>query len=156
MSDIDASSLGPRGLIIHSTDGKYYYLLEPEWRKCGVLASTVKLSETLARHEAIAGKTIEGFFVNFEKLQIGDKPDPIGQDAMGAAGNDSIVIHERVNGEEQFYAIPATTWRQHVLDEGADSDAGVLVRRGAVVAAIPDVNVPVGTFCALINFAVLK
>ena len=156
MDHTDAANLGERGLIIHSNDGKYYYMLESQWRPYGIDASALTHSAQLVELGAAAGKTKEGVLINFGSLQISGNPDLTAYDTKGKAGPDSIVIIEPVADKQAFYAIPESAWRGATLEDGADSDAGVLVRRGTVVAAIPDVNVPVGTYCALVNLAVLK
>lgn len=69
---------------------------------------------------------------------------------IGAAG---IVI---ATDDGKYFVVTEKQWRDQPLDPKNAGEAGVLVKRGAVFARIPQEGPPVGYACILINLGSLK
>jgi hypothetical protein len=72
---------------------------------------------------------------------------------LSAIGADGIVI---CADDGKFYVVTEKQWRDQPLDSNNSGEAGVLVKRGAVMARIPQEGPPVGYACILINLSSLK
>jgi hypothetical protein len=165
------SQIGARGLVVYCQDGNkkdtYSYYADnndQSWRKLGVtraaLESTLgdrwKDIETLLRARAPLG-VVESraggstFLVNLDACHAEASPvaDRHGQEGQLPLDADLFLLVE--NGE--FYAIPRSELRE--LQPINAGEAKVLVRRGAVVAAIPHNEAPYGTNCVLVNLTQL-
>jgi len=90
-------------------------------------------------------------FVNLDALVTLDE----GKDAPGTTvGTNGSEEHQIILFEGgQFFSVAPKP--EPAIPEGFEQDAGVLVNRGAVVAAIPGGNLPIGTWCVLVNLAQL-
>jgi hypothetical protein len=66
--------------------------------------------------------------------------------------NTDIVI---VGDDGRTYKVPTNTWMKPENKIPADfaGDAGVVVKRGALLAEVPKPEFPVGYYCILINFS---
>ncbi|RYZ09171.1 MAG: hypothetical protein EOO73_05270 [Myxococcales bacterium] len=60
-----------------------------------------------------------------------------------------------VQYEGQVRSIPKSMWEGNELEANIVGEARVVVRRGSLVANIPD-DVPFGTFCICVNVASIK
>jgi len=62
-------------------------------------------------------------------------------------------IRVQYNGELRI--IPKKMWQDNELEPAIVGEARVVVRRGSLLANIPD-DVPFGTFCICVNLASIK
>ena len=74
-------------------------------------------------------------------------------DKLSQIGANGIVI---CADDGKFYVVPEEQWRGQPLDSKNAGEAGVLIKRGAVFARIPQEGPPVGYACVLINLSSLK
>jgi hypothetical protein len=149
------SDIGPRGLLLAHEEG-FSYVTETAWRERTEVADsrTVKAGadlEELVRLNVAVAKLACGVFVNLDalaELEEGLHVDTGKKQEVGALrpGDMNVVLHER----ERFYVVQEPMFQK--LDAAASGDAGVLVKRGAVVASIPANTIPTGTFCVLVNW----
>lgn len=72
---------------------------------------------------------------------------------LGEIGPGGIVI---ATDDGKYFVVPEKEWRKQPLDANNAGEAGVLVKRGAVFARIPQEGPPVGYACILINLGSLK
>lgn len=153
--------LGDRGLIIHElidNESKYFFVLEEDWMRLKLEEPDEQLQQ-LAKLGAVVAQVedSQGAFVDLAKLGVAEAHPEVREEAEShlvetEVNASSIVIHE----EGTFYAIPRSAWKANGLPEGAEGDAGALVDRGAVAANIPDDDIPIGTFCVLVNLGLLN
>jgi hypothetical protein len=146
------SDIGTRGLVVFDPDG-YSYSLEDSWRDFKIQDPSTELI-ALARSRAVVARTTQSssaVFVNLSEMEFprDDEPaafEPGEATAEGGAEADAtVILHE----EGSFFAV--TEQDLFTLEEGAEGDAGVLVNRGTIVAAIPRNDIPSGTWCVLVN-----
>jgi hypothetical protein len=144
------SDIGTRGLVVHTKNEEYKYVTEETWRSRG--ARSNRNVQDLKRLQAviapIAPTTV---FVNFDLLK-GLSPGVSSNGGGAPAPNSEWTI--LVNEDANLVEVSSTLFE--TLDAGSLGDAAVLVRRGAVVAAIPQNSIPSGSFCVLINLAGIK
>lgn len=160
--------LGDRGLVIAETaaDGqpKYYFVLEEEWTPLQVKAPPKTLTALVAAGAAVGQiPKSNGAFIDFGKLNVkpaGSEEDD-DADAIDVADlevtpvdadPDGIVIHE----DSTYYSVSREKWALNPLPSGAEGDAGALVDRGAIAANIPNDDIPIGTYCVLVNLALIN
>ena len=74
-------------------------------------------------------------------------------DNLNNIGADGVVIY---TDDGRFFVIPEDQWRSQELDAKNAGEAGVLVKRGTVLARIPQEGPPAGYACILINLGSLK
>lgn len=160
--------LGDRGLVIAEAraggDPEYYFVLEEEWTPRQVTNVPEALAKLVAAGAAVGQiPGSKGAFIDFGKLHVkpagseesddGDGPNIEDLDPIPVnAGPDDIVIHEN----DTLYAISRRNWAGNRLPPGAEGDAGTLVDRGAIAANIPNDDIPIGTYCVLVNLALLN
>jgi hypothetical protein len=146
------SSIGTRGLVIYDDKDTYNYVTEEAWRARGPLnpiPPTFPARNLIGLNVAVAALD-EGVYVDLERmpdLEPASVPNPNANPVPWVADPRSVVIREK----DAFYQIVEADWQQ--VPEGFEGDAGVLVKRGAVVATIPSNSIPSGTYCILVNLA---
>jgi hypothetical protein len=151
MAEEDLSNIGARGLVVF--DGKTYsYIREGDWRAQGYVAGAPAVLEQLAQLKAVVAQLGDSIVVDLDQLDLEDpsvevKPT---ESKTPWQGGRSVVLRENA------YLYQITEAQLSGLDEGFEGDAGVLVTRGAVVAAIPSNSIPSGTYCVLVNRTSLK
>lgn len=139
------SQLGSRGLVIFTKGGEYLYKSEKEWRK------DTYLREPLKGASGVVAKIKESVFVDLDQWTgLAEPQTPSATKKNSFVEGESIVLKE--NG--LYYQIPLADLP--ALPAGAEGDAGVVVKRGAVAAAIPANIIPSGTYCVLVNLASLR
>lgn len=154
------SSIGTRGLVVYTGNKDaagndiYKFITENDWRIQGrpstVGAPLVGLNVVAA---PVAGQPTKTIFVNFDELALLAPPvKPTGPavPASAPAAAWTIIVNEGAMQTEVPDAIFSA------LTPGSEGDAAVLVRRGAVVAAIPQNSIPSGSFCVLVNLPGIK
>jgi hypothetical protein len=168
LPDEKLSRIGLRGVVVHSgvSDlGAYAYYpdnKEESWRQREVeieaAASTrgftpalvTQLAENqvtlaLLQTPSVAGKT---YFLNLDAFRdLGSEPsaDPQSAASLPPATANAILIRET----SRYYLIAESELRD--LNPKDAGEAKIVVRRGAVTAAIPNNSLPLGTNCVLIN-----
>ena len=146
--------LKERGLVVFK-DGAFVFSTESNWRSNATVLNgagvTADLSSLQTARGIVAPLGNTDGFVSFDLL-LGLPKQPVaaasGTPSAGAVWN--LVVLEQNN----FLEIPSTAF--NTLSKGAAGDAGVLVRRGTVVASIPQNSIPSGSFCVLVNFDRLR
>jgi hypothetical protein len=151
------SDIGPRGLVIHDKE-RFFFVKEGDWRPNAdarpldesgdpVVGQLTHLNVAIARLAA-------GVFVDLDALDgLAESEVPARHDRLaGAPAPAAPVIYVREG--DRVHVVPRSMWQ--ALPAGAEQDAGVLVKRGAAIAAIPPNPIPIGTFCVLINLSVLR
>ena len=172
-------TIGARGMVVHADKrvrGHYGFFADNKretWREfpitniatfaqergfdvgdLDILAkNSVSIAVMKTRHE-VQGKTV---FVNLDAFhdlakQSPDADDGSSKDVQYNSQVDNLlarfgVLLIRENGK--YYQLPAS--KLHPLDTADAGEANVLVRRGAVTAAIPNNDIPIGTDCVLVN-----
>jgi hypothetical protein len=152
MNDFDIDAIGARGLVIYDNDAggkpRYFYVQESELRRHPVENPSVRLQD-LAKLRAPAiplGK--DQVLLNYDELKGLDESKLSSvKDVQPTAVPDASAVVVVEKGK--FFVAPRAQWKEMV--PGAEGDAGVLVSRGAVVAAIPENQIPSGTYCVLVN-----
>ena|SRR5690606_20217968 len=140
------STLGSRGLVVYTKDHQFRYKSEKDWRKDNACAP-------LTGANGVVTKIKDSVFVDLDQLtglaapQSEPAPNPPSNQPVDGT---SIIFKE----EGRYYQIPLDGLDR--LPEGAEGDAGVVVKRGAVVATIPANIIPSGTYCVLVNLSSLK
>jgi hypothetical protein len=155
------SDIGPNGLVVY--DGHFKFVKEQTWRQFLIASPTKELLQ-LAQDGAVASKLgSQGTFINLRTLSALVKPQSPTDDEPGPRpvpkdtppppreGDAVVVVGEKVNDTEYFYAVGASDLQP--IPPGFEGDAGVLVSRGAVVAIIPQNVIQTGSWCILINTA---
>lgn len=151
------SEIGVRGLVV-AEDSKFFFVTENEWRQNAALSAAplnngqpdpqklVDLNVALAKLSATAFVNLDAL-ANVERSDLQQDPPPQGR-APGAndLDKDGVLLYEN----NKYYLVPRAMWQP--LTPNAEGDAGVLVKRGAVVAAVPGNDIPTGTFCVLVNW----
>jgi len=148
MAEEDLSTIGARGLVVY--DGKTYsYIRESEWRAQGYVADAPAEFEALVRLNAVVAQLGEAILIDLDRLGELEPPsediEPHESKEPWQEKGRSVVLRENA----LFYQV--TEEKLSALDEGFEGDAGVVVTRGAVVAAIPSNSIPSGTYCVLVN-----
>jgi len=151
------SDIGTRGLVI-SDDNRFFYVSESDWRQRTALSAAPRQEgqpdpETLVDLGVAVAKLSNSAFINLDALanlepsEMAQAPAPVGR-TPGSRELDAkgVLLYEN----KSFYMVPASMWKP--LAPNAEGDAGVLVKRGAVVAAVPPNDIPTGTFCVLVNW----
>lgn len=145
------ADLGARGLVIY--DGKRYrYTFEETWRA----KPLAKEQETRLQHIrelrsvlAVINNDPFKIYVDFAHLQLeGVRKTGAGSGIRTRDDDPVVYIHD----DNRFYQ--ADQWTD--LELGAEGDAGVVARRGGVLATIPGNDIPAGTFCVLVNLSGLE
>jgi hypothetical protein len=155
----DLSKLGDRGIVVHELDdgtkeSKYFFVLEEEWMKCKLTEAPPRLKEfesvggVLAQSAKTRGAIVDFNKIKVRKSELKNVPAAAKVEDMG----DAIVIKEGAD----FYVIQPSLWQDNELPPGAEGDAGTLVDRGAAIANIPDDDIPIGTYCVLVNLGLLN
>ena len=151
----DLSEIGERGLVVYFKD-KYSFVTEDDWHK-NPLQEPADI-DTATQSALSAGAILANLdgqctvLVNLDRF-----PAPEGQilppgpkeRPWQPATEDSPSVLFQENGT--CYQIRKSDWKS--LDPGFEGDAGVLVKRGALVAAIPRNEIPSGSYCVLVNLA---
>jgi hypothetical protein len=172
-------TIGARGMVVHADKrarGHYAFFADNKretWREFpitdiatfaqehgfdeGDLEILAKNSVPIAvmkAHHKVQGKTV---LVNLDTFHDLAKKSPDDDDDGSKDGRynsqvDNLlarfgVLLIRENGK--YYQLPAN--KLHPLDMADAGEANVLVRRGAVTAAIPNNDIPIGTDCVLVN-----
>jgi hypothetical protein len=175
MTDLDftgiLSSIGPRGVVVHegdSEDGTYRFVSDngdQSWRnkpinladiaagrelKVTLVEDMVKNSVTSAVFQPTGkGKT---YFLNLEGFK--DLPEtppaPVNASPSNPSDAKAIVL---IREQSKYYAVEYEDLQGLSTDDAGE--ARIVVRRGAVVAAIRNNTVPLGTNCVLINLTQL-
>jgi hypothetical protein len=149
MPEVDLNTIGARGLVVY--DGENYtFVREDEWRGRGPVSNPPAALTRLTELHAVVAKLEETIFVDLDGLGELERTQPEVPERLPPSPwreGSSIVLRESGN----FYQITPEDLEE--LDEGFEGDAGVLVNRGAVVAAIPSNAIPSGTYCVLVNQA---
>lgn len=147
--------LGPRGIVIHNqTKGgasRFTYSLEGDWREREICKPSPELVN-LGKGNQLPVALLPGkrVFLNLNTMpMLGKGQEPPGK-STGEKGceEDHILLYEG----ERFFSVVAA---DEPIPDGFEQDAGVLVNRGALCAAIPAGNLPIGTWCVLVNLAQL-
>ncbi|MEP6652960.1 MAG: hypothetical protein ABJA82_06350 [Myxococcales bacterium] len=154
-NDFTLNSIGTRGVVLY--DGKadeYKYVAESTWRANGPLDAEPKAvpAAQLSALNVVVAALDNGVYVDLDRLPELDDPSDA-TSAQPVPWKDtprSIFIREK----NKLYQLPEAAWDD--VPRGFEGDAGVLVKRGAVVAAIPSNSIPSGTYCVLVNLASLK
>ncbi|HLK38359.1 MAG TPA: hypothetical protein VKU41_16465 [Polyangiaceae bacterium] len=161
-----AINLGPLGIVVYAgttidqvDDDKFYYIPEDQWTRLPQITPLSMGPEVVAAAlQPGAGGTqyARRLFMDFDRLNVSSS-QPTNQTSgidrtATAAGTGtpqdwSVVV--RRGGECR--EVPASKFTP--LPPDSQGDAGVLVRRGAVVASIPQNSIPSGSYCVLGNFA---
>jgi hypothetical protein len=157
MPTTSLSDIGVRGLVI-CEDGKFYYVTETKWRdKCALTDAPkqngAETPQTLVDLNVALAKLSKSAFVNLDAL-MNLEPSDLGQEEpaqerdpeANELDEKGILLYEN----ERYYMIPEEMWEP--LAANAEGDAGVLVKRGAVVASVSANDIPTGTFCVLVNW----
>jgi hypothetical protein len=139
--------LGERGLIVHEKK-KYYTVPEDAWRAFR-LNDIPRSARSQIESGAVVAHEGQQTFINMDRLQFTDEPKKdVNVAGQYDANADDLVLHE--NGK--CYRIPRAEWTKAELPFGAQSVAGALVKRGTILAMIPnETDIPIGTYCTLIN-----
>ncbi len=166
------SKIGDRGLVLY--DGKNYYTVnEDKWRElerhevpvAGSGTPSVPGLDALIHFQAavalLSAKPDANVFVDLERLAR--LPETKGSKALREEMGHhpkltkvpplkgrNIVVREA----DCVFVVPENLWGTPV-PPAACGDARVLVNRGTLVAAIPQNQMPVGTWCVLVNIAAL-
>ncbi len=169
--------IGARGMVVHSgraAEGRYGYYPDNEeetWHSKAVDLETYaekhKLDPTVVKTlvsygvpvTVVPGKSRRAekhtILVNLDAFR-GLKADRKGarradESPMGEMPEqfDGLLIQE----DEKYYALAPTDF--HPLEPEDAGEAQVLVRRGALAAAIPNNDLPIGTNCVLVNLTQL-
>lgn len=176
MTDLDfagvLSSIGPRGVVVHegdSEEGTYRFVSDngdKSWRKkpinladiaagrelnVGLVEDMVKNSVTSAVFQP-PGKA-KTYFLNLEGFKDLPPTPPAPASASPPSnpsdGSAIVLIRE----QSSYYAVQYEDLASLSTDDAGE--AKIVVRRGAVVAAIRNNTVPLGTNCVLINLTQL-
>lgn len=138
------SSIGARGLVVFEA-GKYYYVKEEKWRSNGAAKDAPKQVQAAQKLGTVMAQLENATYVDLDKLKTLEDGMPAPQKTRAWIDEQSIVFQE----SGKLFQIPRSDWSE--LDPGFEGDAGVIVTRGAVVAAIPSNQIPSGTYCVLVN-----
>jgi hypothetical protein len=143
------SDIGARGLVVHDGE-KYFYVLEETWRNMVAPKPPPNAPELVSLRAAVAVLAAEpiNVFVNLNEISFGDAETRAASGDKPPSGTQSsrrVVLHDN----DKYYEIPDAAWS--TIDENSAGDARVLVKRGALVAAIPKNTIPSGTWCVLVN-----
>jgi hypothetical protein len=170
-------SIGARGMVIHAgtrgggTYAFYAVNTQETWRKFLVedkdmgtfaqkqgfnvedLRKLIDNSVSTAVLKTRPDVQAQTVLLNLDAFQEladtpGDGPGAPRQDpprAHGLPSRFALLIHE----EGKYYAPPTAEF--HPLEGQDAGEAKILVRRGAVAAAIPNNDIPIGTDCVLVN-----
>jgi hypothetical protein len=162
--------LGDRGLVIaeagRNGEPEYYFVLEETWATRPVVEGREHFQALLDAGVIVAQvPESQGAFVDFEKLQVLKYEESSEEDQEEEkedrgrwkrvnveADPNGIVIHH----DGQLYSVSPEHWANSPLIEGSEGDAGTLVDRGAIAANIPNDSIPIGTYCVLVNLALLN
>jgi hypothetical protein len=161
MAVVKFSDIGVRGLVVCDREGQYRYVAEATWRKDGKVYPATESTKALQKLQAVVAPLDRAVvFLNLDELP--GAPPATSTDKSGrtrAAGESrgpwSIVVSE-TDSKGTTELTEVSSELSAPLDPGAEGDAGVLVRRGAVVAAIPKNSIPSGSFCVLVNLRGIK
>ena len=158
---VKLSNIGARGLVVFLGAGvadPYQYVEEGDWRALAAAPNPLpqEATELAKLHAVVAPLSADSLghsrdvFVNFDEMptlaRTKLQPKAQGQTtAPSQAQWGRLIVHENGN----FYGIESSLFSP--LDAGSLGDTFVLVRRGAIAAAIPRNNIPSGSFCVLVN-----
>jgi hypothetical protein len=139
--------LGDRGLVVYDKGDSYSYIFEDDWMAFVLTTPDQKYKDLVALKAAVAKPS--GVLIDFAALKV---PKRATQDPQpnGAAVQNGVVIHEG----GKYYGIPDSALKP--LPPGSEGDAGAVVERGGLVAGIPNSSIPLGTYCVLINRALMS
>lgn len=146
------TSLSERGVVVW--DGKSYrYETEGAWRAKPVeegadLASLKNLKQLRSTLAVIQQEPMK-LFVDLDHLKLEETPQTGVGIGITPEDDDPVVF---IHDGGKFYR--ADQWT--AMEPGTEGDAGVVRRRGGVLAAIPGNDIPAGTFCILVNLEVLE
>jgi hypothetical protein len=163
------SNIGDRGVVIHAGDrnnGTYRYFPDNDqesWRSHRVdLAKfaaareidPASIATLVAAETPVAAFTgpgkIKTVFLNLAAFHdLGKAGSIVAGNPGDLPAGDAYLIYEGPN----YFAISAASL--HALDSADAGEAKILVRRGAVTAAIPNNDLPIGTNCLLVNLTQL-
>jgi hypothetical protein len=166
-SDEDLSKIGLRGVVIHkgpSDGGEYSFFpdnTDKSWRQRGVSLGDVAPArgidpafvEQLADNQVTVAQLkttgpAETLFLNLDAffgLGTEEAAEAKALTSLPPDDGDAILIRE----DEAYYLILENELR--ALSAKDAGEAKIVVRRGAVTAAIPNNGLPLGTNCVLIN-----
>jgi hypothetical protein len=171
LTDEKLGLIGLRGIVVHTGEpeaGEYAFYPDNKnesWRQRGVLLGDVaqtrgftpELVELLvANGVAVAilqrsesGKTV---FLNLDAFRgLGrEEALPPAVDRSSVPAEEAAIL---IREDEKYYFVPYAALT-YLLPRDA-GEAKIVVRRGAVAAAIPNNGLPLGTNCVLINLTQL-
>lgn len=151
MAEVNLSEIGARGLVIFH-EKKFKFVTEDEWRKNGKLPEPTGAIKTLTDLKAVIARVETDVYVDLDRMDGLEDSNlkTEGTAVKAAAPTPSILLRERGD----LIRVPLSTFTE--LDKGFEGDAGVIVNRGGLVAAIPRNSIPSGTYCVLVNLDMLK
>ena len=155
------SEIGERGLVVY--DGEHYhYVTEGDWRNRPLQEPAPQI-DAAANNALTAGAILAKLeSQNTVLVDLDTLPKPEASTTPSGPifrpwhnptrdTEPSVLLRETKNGQSTFYQVREDDWQ--LLEAGFEGDAGVLVRRGALVAAIPRNEIPSGSYCVLVNLA---
>jgi hypothetical protein len=148
MAEMDLREIGSRGLVVF--DGENYkFVQEHKWRERGPVTAEPPEIARLQYLGVIVAKLEEGIYIDLDKL-VGLEESEVGIES-GEARFELATDPESVlfRHDKQLYQVPKSDWID--LDDGFEGAAGVVVTRGAVVAAVGQNSIPSGTYCVVVN-----
>lgn len=148
MAEMDLREIGSRGLVVFDGEG-YKFVQEHKWREKGPVKQESEKTQTLRKLGVIVASLDEGIYIDLDKLvglEASEEAIETGaaQVPLVPARNSVLLRHE-----QELFQVPESDWI--ALDDGFEGAAGVVVTRGALVAAVGQNSIPSGTYCVVVN-----
>jgi hypothetical protein len=148
MAEMDLREIGSRGLVVF--DGENYrFVQEHKWRERGPVTSESNETKKLLDLNVIVAKLEDGIYIDLDKLVGLEESEPgieSGAARFPLAHEPRSVLFRH---DKKLFQVPESDWVD--LDDGFEGAAGVVVTRGAVVAAVGQNSIPSGTYCVVVN-----
>jgi hypothetical protein len=148
MAEMDLREIGARGLVVFDGEN-YQFVQEHKWRERGPVKKESEQTEQLRAFGVIVARLDDGIYIDLDKLigleeSEGDIKSGPAQFALAHEPRSVLFRHET-----KLFQVPESDWIE--LDDGFEGAAGVVVTRGAVVAAVGQNSIPSGTYCVVVN-----
>jgi hypothetical protein len=148
MAEMDLREIGARGLVVFDGES-YQFVQEHKWRERGPVTNETKQTEQLRDLGVIVAKLDDGIYIDLDKLvglEESEADIKSGPARFALTHEPRSVLFRRGN---ELFQVPESDWIE--LDDGFEGAAGVVVTRGAVVAAVGQNSIPSGTYCVVVN-----
>jgi hypothetical protein len=148
MAEMDLREIGSRGLVVFDGEG-YKFVQEHKWREKGPVKKESEKTQTLLELGVIVARLDDGIYIDLDKLvglEASEEGIKTGKPQLDLVSEPSSVL---LRHEKKLFQVPESDWI--ALDDGFEGAAGVVVTRGALVAAVGQNSIPSGTYCVVVN-----